>query len=61
MNAETESTAEPEMDVAPTTKVIQFLVKDEVGSLSNALQVFNVSVWHYSIKKIIVHHDDNHE
>ena len=50
MNAETESTDEPELDVASTTKVIQFLVKDEVGSLSKALQVFNVSVWSYSIK-----------
>jgi hypothetical protein len=43
LNAESESTAASEFDVAPTTKVVQFLVRDEVGTLSNALQIFSVS------------------
>ena len=43
LNAETESNVESEMDVAPTTKVIQFLVRDQVGALANALQIFSVS------------------
>ena len=42
-NAETESTAESELDVTPTSKMIQFLVRDEVGTLGNALQIFSVS------------------
>ena len=31
-------------DVSPTTRVIQFLVRDEVGALANALQIFSVSL-----------------
>ena len=43
LNAETESTAESELDVTPTSKMIQFCVRDEVGTLGNALQIFSVS------------------
>ena len=40
---ETESKAKVELDVTPTTNVIQFLLRDEVGTLANALQIFDVS------------------
>ena len=50
MNAETESDAESELelDVTPTSKIIQFLVRDEVGTLSNALHIFSVSFGIYT-------------
>ena len=45
MSAETESIAgsESKLDITPTSKMIQFLVRDEVGTLGNALQIFSVS------------------
>ena len=43
MNAETESTAESELGITPTSRMIQFLVRDEVGTLGNTLQIFSVS------------------
>ena len=46
-NAGTEyyhNNAELELDVTPTSKMIQLFVKDEVGTLAKALQIFNVSL-----------------
>lgn len=31
-------------DISPSTKIIQFLVRDEVGALANALEIFSVSL-----------------
>ena len=41
--AETERNAESELDVTPTTRIIQILVRDEEGTLTKALQIFSVS------------------
>ena len=38
----TESDSTAVTDVSPNTKIIQFLVRDEVGALANALQIFSV-------------------
>jgi hypothetical protein len=48
LTTDTESTAESELDVTPTSKMIQFLVKDEVGTLASALQIFSVSFGIYN-------------
>lgn len=33
------------VDISPTTKIIQFLVRDKVGALANAIQIFSVSLF----------------